>query len=464
MLSSASDEEIARAFDAAALPAGQDAQSPAPTLARKAPEVMNIAAYRGIAGEFVRLIDPHTESDPNAVVIQFLVYAGNLVGRNPYRIIDGARHSTNLMVVIVGDTSSSRKGSAWAQVRRFATLVDEAWVRDHLSAGLSSGEGLVWAVRDPIERREPVKERGRFTGEYQTAEVDPGVSDKRLLVVESEFMRVLKMAERDGNTLSITIRQAWETGDLQSMTKASPARATGAHISIIGHITRDELLRGLDSTEAANGFANRFLWAYARRSKFLPFGGDLQDSDFGRLVVRMKAVLAWCQTPRVISFSEDARKAWEKVYRALSADRVGLLGATIARAAAQVVRLAMLYAVLDKSGLIEIHHLRAALAVWTYCEASAEFIFGDSLGDPDADAILGALRSSPEGMTRTQIRDLFGRNLSANRIERALTTLASHNFATITRAATAGRPAEIWRACRTTETTLTTKVGEGEGL
>jgi hypothetical protein len=83
---------------------------------------------------------------------------------------------------------------------------------------------------------------------------------------------------------------------------------------------------------------------------------------------------------------------------------------------------------------------------WSYCENSAEFIFGDQLGDPDADALLSALRNSSEGLTRTQIRDLFSRHLSTNRIERALTTLATHGFATIERATTAGRPAEIWRA------------------
>lgn len=315
---------------------------------------MDPAAFHGITGEFVRLVEPHTESDPNAVLIQFLIYAGSVVGRNPHRMLDGARHGTNLMAVVVGDTSSARKGTAWAQVRGFGALVDDAWVKSHLSAGLSSGEGLIWAVRDPIERREPIKEKGRYTGEYQTAEIDPGISDKRLLVIESEFMRVLKMAEREGNTLSITIRQAWETADLQILTKNNPAQASGAHISIIGHITRDELLRGLDSIEAANGFANRFLWVCAKRSKLLPFGGDLQDADFGRLVVQMRDVLDWCTTPRTFGFGPGARAAWEKVYPELSADRLGLLGATVARAAAQVIRLSCLYAILDRSEQVEV--------------------------------------------------------------------------------------------------------------
>src|SRR5581483_4114637 len=100
--------------------------------------------------------------------------------------------------------------------------------------------GLIWHVRDPIEKREPVRERGR-PPRYETVVADPGEEDKRLLVVEPEFANVLKQTERQGNTLSALLRQAWETGTLQTLTKNSPAKATGAHISVIGHITADEL-------------------------------------------------------------------------------------------------------------------------------------------------------------------------------------------------------------------------------
>ena len=76
--------------------------------------------------------------------------------------------------------------------------------------------------------------------EYKTVVIDDGVLDKRLFVIESEFANVLKVMAREGNTLSPVLRRAWDTGDLRTLTKNSPARATGAHISIIGHITRQE--------------------------------------------------------------------------------------------------------------------------------------------------------------------------------------------------------------------------------
>ena len=67
------------------------------------------------------------------------------------------------------------------------------------------------------------------------------------------------------------------------------------------------------------------------------------------------------------------------------------------------------------------NHLRA-LEIWRYAEDSARFIFGDDLGDPIADEILRSLRASPEGLTRTQIRDRFNRHASGG-VGRALNSL-----------------------------------------
>src|SRR5215471_9365506 len=132
------------------------------------------------------------------------------------------------------------------------------------------------------------------------------------------------------------MRQVWDSGDLQSLVKTSPAKATGAHISVIGHTTDEELLRSLTSTQAANGFGNRILWTCTRRSKILPRGGNLRDEDFGRLVVALREVFAWL-TSRELEMSDESWRAWEAVYPALTEGRPGLLGALLSRAEAQVL-------------------------------------------------------------------------------------------------------------------------------
>jgi hypothetical protein len=118
----------------------------------------------------------------------------------------------------------------------------------------------------------------------------------------------------------------------------------------------------------------------------------------------------------------------------------------IARAEAQVMRLACLFALLDQSALITRARLLAALAVWDYAEASAKYIFGDTLGDPVADRILQVLRRSPGGITRKDIRDLFKRHRSRFQIERALSTLADQQLADCVIEKTKGRPVERWFA------------------
>jgi hypothetical protein len=315
-------------------------------------------------------------------------------------------------------------------------------------SGLSSGEGLVWQVRDPISKREPIRNGGRITG-YQEVEVAPGVTDKRLLALEPEFASVLQVVGRSKNTLSSIIRQAWDSGTMRTLTKNNPATATNAHVSVIGHITRDELRRLITDVDLANGLANRFLWLAVRRSKCLPEGSDIQSVNFAPLICRLHSAVALARATGEVTRDGSARDLWREVYPSLSEGKPGLLGAATSRAEAQTMRLAMLYALLDESSVIRREHLSAALALWAYAEASARYIFGGAAEDPVAEAIDRALQDAGErGLTRTEIyRDVFARNVDAARIAAALSSLSAAGKAACARdRGTGGRPAERWFA------------------
>lgn len=402
------------------------------------PRPLGEAAFHGVAGEIVRVVEPQTEADPAAVLMQLLVAFGNAVGRGPHFTAEADRHALNLFNVLVGETAKGRKGSSWGYIPR---IFEVAQLRDGLGInvnnGLSSGEGLIWAVRDPLPQNE-----------------DPGVEDKRLIVFEAEFASTLRVMERDGNTLSPVIRNAWDTGNLASLTKNSPARATGAHLSIIGHVTRNELLRELNRTELGNGFANRFLWTCVRRSKQLPEGGQIPNEALQPLAEGLAEAVRFGQGVGEMKRDEEARGLWHQVYGPLSEGKPGLFGAVIARAEAQVMRLACISALLDRSQVIRRPHLEAALEVWRYAEDSARFIFGDALGDPVADEILRALHNAGSaGLTRTQIRDLFGRNRSGATYGQALSLLAKDGLIRCEVQPTDGRPVEHWFAVETTTET-----------
>src|SRR5207249_3070739 len=98
--------------------------------------------------------------------------------------------------VLVGETSKARKGTSLNHVIRIFNRADEQWSNDCIGHGLSSGEGLIWAVRDPISKTG----KNKKTGKYETEIVDAGIADKRLCVIESEFANVLKVMTREGNT------------------------------------------------------------------------------------------------------------------------------------------------------------------------------------------------------------------------------------------------------------------------
>jgi hypothetical protein len=396
------------------------------------PAKMEEEAYYGLVGDVVRTITPHTESDPHAILVQLLTAFGSVCGRNPYFLVESDRHHTNLFSLIVGTSGKGRKGTSWSNVKNLFSEVAPEWAAERVKSGLSSGEGLIHAVRD------------------DGGDGFDSVEDKRLLVIEAEFASLLKVMQRDGNTISARIRAAWESGELETLTRKNPARASGAHISIVGHITNLELTRLLTASELANGFINRYLFVCAKRNGYLPDGGNfMEDPARPALVHRLQGAVEFASTVGRVKRDDEARRLWHDLYPQLSEGEPGMYGAATSRAEAQVTRLSLLYALLDHSDVIRTEHLTAALAAWEYCAASAKFIFGDALGDPEADHVLRLLREAgTSGLTRTALTNAMGRNRKAEDIQRALDLLASTGRARHMKVSNGGpgRDTEVWFA------------------
>lgn len=396
------------------------------------------AAFAGLAGEMVDLSDPHTEADRVAVLAQHIVAFGNAIGSAPHVMVGATRHGANTYAALVGDTSKARKGDSMSPVRALYEYALPDWIYHRAMGGLGSGEALIWAVRDPVQR---------VSKEGEIEDVDPGEEDKRLLIYEPELARVLRVAGRQGSTLSMIIRDAWDRGDLRTMTKNSPARATGAHVSIVGHSTVEELRRELADTEAFNGFANRFLWLVVKRSKLLPEPEPFEGDAVVKVADKLANRIGHAAMRGRIQRNAEAKELWAAEYPSLAEGRPGLAGAVLARAEAHVLRLSLIYALLDGAAEITADHLGSALALWGYVERSVDYLFGDASGDPVADTIMRALKATEATeLSRTQIRDLFGRHETADRISEALgILLAAGRARTFTRE-TGGRPVEVWVA------------------
>ena len=161
-------------------------------------------------------------------------------------------------------------------------------------------------------------------------------------------------------------------------------------------------------------------------------------------------------------YVDPSPKELARIYGQLVGERTGLFGALTSRAEAHVLRLSCIYALLDRSTEVRRCHLEAALALWKYCEDSAEFIFGAALGNQVADQILKALGSAPDGLTRNDLRDLFGRHRSSGEIAAALRILGDRSLVESDKEFTAGRPVERWFAA-SEEARKARKAREGVG-
>ena len=408
------------------------------------PDPLHSAALRGLPGDIVRAVGPHSEADPVGILASTLTRFGAVAGRGPHTLVGSTRHGVNVFSLLVGSTSQGRKGTAEADSEALFRLAGED-AHVPTTSGLGSGEGLVNAIRDEV-RKSRLDRKSGATEEYVAEE---GVDDKRLLVREAEFAHPLRVGKREGSVLSPVIRLAFDGDDLRITTRNTPLRATEPHVAILGHVVPDELRRLLADDEVESGFANRFAFYAVRRSKLLPNVTPVPREIAVPLAARLREAAVFAREVGEMRRDDAAEAMWTKLYYVLAAERPGLAGALLARAHAHVVRLSMIFALMDRSAVVRRPHLESAAAVWAYAEASVGYVFGDMLRDRRAEELVTALREAgAKGLRREKVRDLFSRNVSAVRIDLILGDLARQRLAHARKAParTPGRPAVTWYA------------------
>lgn len=376
------------------------------------------SALQGTAGRIIRAVMDDTEAHEAAVLAQLLARFGATIGAGPHVLADNRQHPARLYPLVVGHTSDGAKGTSAGVVN---ALFGEAerhgthWALPRIS-GLSSGEGLIECVRDEH-------------GDPGSKNFDEGVADKRLLVEDSEFTGTLAVMERQGSTLPRIIREAWD-GDILRTTTRNPLVATGAHIVMCAHVTPGELRLKLSEAQLLGGTMNRYLPIASRRTKLKPDGGNIADDtlrEMGKLLAERveHGRGLWTTDGGRVQRTGDARKLWHSAYGDLRKARLdGPVAKMLARAVPQVLRLSLVYALLDGSDVIEMDHLAAALALWDYAEATAQWMFA-TVDSTDTDDLLRFIATAgTAGRTRTEIRSKhFADNKSAAEVTLMLTPL-----------------------------------------
>jgi hypothetical protein len=280
---------------------------------------------------------------------------GSLVGRRAMIPYCRDKHFGNLFTAVVGDTGCG-KGTCWNIVRALAEEIDPSCTA-RIATDVASAPGLIGLVRDASSR----VERKRVIE-------DPGVKDKRMLVVFEEMENLVTSIERKGSTLDKVMNAAWDGKTLENNGRLRE-KATDPHLSFICQITGD-VFRSVVGTMrrgqgCSNGFFNRFITVAAVKERSLPRGGIMPD---------VTDLTTWLRTsidslgpifgsePTVVQWHESTHSEWDALCHALDGDHPFLngLGGLRARMKPNIMRTAMLNALSQGERLIMPPHLKAA--------------------------------------------------------------------------------------------------------
>jgi hypothetical protein len=372
--------------------------------------------FPGLVGALTTAATAESEAHPAAVASHFLVMFGNAVGRGPHFYVAETRHGMQEFCLVVGPTATGRKGDARHLAQAIIAGADPTWAETCIRSGLSSGEGVIYHVRDAESGIDPK------TGKETVRDV--GIADKRLLVVETEFSQPLKMFRREGNVLSDVLRDAWDgKAVLGTLVKNNPTQATEEHVSVIGHTTREDLRSYLTDLDIANGLANRFVFVAVERPKLVPSPPRIAETVRTTLAHRTKAALDHARGVGFLPRTAGAERLWCQLYPKLSAERPGLQGALLARGPAHVMRLGALFALLEKATAVDVPNLTAAMAWWDYVVDSVGIVFADRTGNSVADRIKAEMLPGTT-LSLTEMREqIFANHVAAGPLRDGLELL-----------------------------------------
>lgn len=388
---------------------GEEVDAPLPVVGF--PE-LNPAALQGTAGRIVEAVAPTTEAHPAALLAILLASFGAWLGPGPHLVRGNAPHPGRVWPLIIGRSSDGAKGTAQAVINRLFKEVAAGsdWPL-RLVRGLSSGEGLIELVAD---------EKDEETGDLVPR------ADRRLLVIEEEYgAGVLAQFQRSGNILSGTLRQAWDGKTLQSVTRSNPMIATEPSITLIGHVTPRELRDRMTNAEVFGGGVNRMLLVASRRSRLLPDGGNLPQDLVVEIADQLADRIRKLNRLGEVPFTPAARQAWEPIYADLSRPRPdGPVAALLARSRPMVLRIALLYALLDGSPAVDAEHLQAARALWAYAEDSIHWLYGQLDDQEEVEALLGWLAAAgTAGRSKSEVTNDYAKK-NKKAADNAFNTLA----------------------------------------
>lgn len=401
------------------------------------PPKLRAEGLNGVLGEIATDLSDGTEASVEFIASYLKLRIASSIPKGYYTMPFGAFKTEIRINAIYTLYSGGGKGLAEKQSNALFDVANELLDKNEISehsglpllsrvytGGLSTGEGVAYELRDDI-----VTEKG---------ETQKGVDDKRLCVIESEFVNLLSVCNRSGSILSGTVRKLFDGDSIEPMTKTSRTSCKAPHVHIGAHITPEELLAKLDSVSISNGFANRFPIYSGVQPVYQPIPKVIEQELLVDHAKKINSILAWChKDQKSVTMSECYKELWIEKYSDLK--QIGAKGSIeqslMSRAPHYASMYAMLFAAMDKTTEVTAQHLTSALAWIDYWHESVRYIFSTEAAAYKAEQLnlqavevlntIKELISNNDGnpITRTPLKQALGKKYKSEQLTEILKLL-----------------------------------------
>lgn len=379
-------------------------------------------AFHGIAGQLATEVSEISGVSKEALLFQFLICFGIICEQKFYFPLGSKKISTANYLLILGSTGSSRKGTSFDNVKWFFDKYYVDFSTMKLKTGVNSGEGLINCIRDKVTIKELDK-----NGVEKEIITDQGALSKIVLFLETEFARLLKAGRREGSTVTEIFRNAWDQMPLEINTSQRQIRASEYAISLIAHITPKEFKTLINETDSSNGYLNRFLFCLIGSASPRPFPSAFEDANFN-FIQKFQEVIKYIETTEYqkVILSDDAKILYEEYYTEFHYRNEDAFSELVTRAISHLIKLALIYAILDKSNKILPIHLKAAKAIIDHSESSIKSIFEDKIFSRKEKKLLNFLKENSGESLRGLIQSkCFSNNCSKDDLDEIKENLLS---------------------------------------
>jgi hypothetical protein len=355
------------------------------------------SCWRGIFSLYREAVDEGVAEAPNEYHFACLAtLLGAVIGRRRY-VWNVVRLYPMLYSVLVGPTGLGKTSMLWV-------ALDGLGVRLATMRGLSSAEGLIEELRE--------------------------IDSHNVTVIQDEFMHILAKAKQEATgTLLPMLNQLYDAPEFaQVRTRNNPLRVDAPALSLLAGTTPEWMTTRLEDYHFTSGFMNRINF-YVGDSK--PAVALARGPDFRRVrkaVQVMITALAARPGPEQVQLDDDAKKEFVKYYDELYSATHGneLVAHALNRQRIQVLKLALVYAVSERSRTVQREHITAA-ADWSRYqhEVVGDLFGGNPLGPSrHEERVLRILSQSKGPIKRSDLHRKMGGQTSAAQLTQMLDALA----------------------------------------